>query len=101
MFVFEDIVLLDDKSIQKVLREIDSADLSKALKVVDDEVKDKIFRNMSRRAAQLLNEDMEFMGPIRLHDVEESQQKIVAVIRKLEEDGEVIISRNNEDEMVV
>ena len=73
MFVFEDIVLLDDKAIQKVLRELDNQDLAKALKAVDTEVQEKIFRNMSKRAAALLREDMEFMGPIRLKDVEEAQ----------------------------
>ncbi|MBN8217160.1 MAG: flagellar motor switch protein FliG [Spirochaetes bacterium] len=101
MFVFEDIVLLDDKSIQKVLREVDNNELAKALKSVDDEVKEKIFRNMSKRAVTLLREDMEFMGPTRMSDVEEAQQKIVNVIRKLEEDGEVVIARSGEDEMVV
>ncbi|MCP4136886.1 MAG: flagellar motor switch protein FliG, partial [bacterium] len=83
MFVFEDIVLLDDRSIQKVLREVDMQDLGKALKGVDAEVQEKIYRNMSKRAAALLREDMDFMGPIRLRDVEESQQKIVNIIRKL------------------
>ncbi len=101
MFVFEDIVLLDDKSIQKVLREVDSNDLTKALKSVDDEVQEKIFRNMSKRQASMLKEDMEYMGPIRLHDVEEAQQKVVNIIRKLEEDGEIVIARAGEDEMVV
>lgn len=101
MFVFEDIVLLDDKSIQKVLREVDNADLAKALKAVDDEVREKIFRNMSKRAVTLLKEDMEFMGPTRMSDVEEAQQKIVNIIRKLEDDGEVVIARSGEDEMVV
>jgi flagellar motor switch protein FliG len=101
MFVFEDIVLLDDKSIQRVLREVETSDLGKALKSVDDEVKEKIFRNMSKRAVSLMKEDMEFMGPTRLSDVEEAQQKVVNVIRKLEEDGEVVIARAGEDEMVV
>ncbi|MBL8992771.1 MAG: flagellar motor switch protein FliG [Spirochaetia bacterium] len=101
MFVFEDIVLLDDKSIQKVLREVDNNDLAKALKAVDEEVKEKIFRNMSKRAVTLLKEDMEFMGPTRLSDVEDAQQKVVNIIRKLEEDGEVVIARAGEDEMVV
>lgn len=101
MFVFEDIVLLDDKAIQKTLRELDNQDLAKALKAVDTEVQEKIFRNMSKRAAALLREDMEFMGPIRLRDVEEAQQKIVNIIRKLEEDGEIIVARSNEDELVV
>jgi flagellar motor switch protein FliG len=100
MFVFEDIVTLDDRGIQKVLREVDSAELAKALKSVDEEVRDKIFRNMSKRAAGMLKEDMEFMGPIRVKDVEEAQQKIVSIIRKLEEAGEIIISRSDEDELV-
>lgn len=101
MFVFEDIVLLDDRSIQKVLREVDSQELAKALKAVDSEVQDKIFRNMSKRASALLKEDMDFMGPIRLRDVEESQQKIVNIIRKLEEQGDIVIARAGEDEIVV
>ncbi len=82
MFVFEDIVLLDDRSIQKVLREVDTQDLAKALKGVDAEVQEKIYRNMSKRASALLREDMDFMGPIRLRDVEESQQKIVNIIQE-------------------
>ncbi|MDH5718289.1 MAG: flagellar motor switch protein FliG [Spirochaetia bacterium] len=101
MFVFEDIVLLDDKAIQKTLRELDNQDLAKALKAVDTEVQEKIFRNMSKRAAALLREDMEFMGPIRLKDVEEAQQKIVNIIRKLEEEGEIVVARAGEDELVV
>ncbi|ADN01858.1 flagellar motor switch protein FliG [Spirochaeta thermophila] len=101
MFVFEDIVLLDDRAIQKVLREVDTQELAKALKAVDAEVQDKIFRNMSKRAATLLKEDMEYMGPIRMRDVEEAQQKIVSIIRKLEEQGEIVIARGGEDEIVV
>jgi flagellar motor switch protein FliG len=101
MFVFEDIVLLDDRAIQKVLREVDTTELAKALKAVDSEVQDKIFRNMSKRAATLLKEDMEYMGPVRLKDVEESQQKIVSIIRKLEEQGEIVVARAGEEEMVV
>ncbi len=101
MFVFEDIVLLDDRSIQKVMREVDGQDLAKALKGVDAEVQDKIFRNMSKRASALLREDMDFMGPIRLRDVEESQQKIVNIIRKLEESGDIIVARAGEEELVV
>jgi len=100
MFVFEDIVLLDDKAVQKVLREVDQQELSKALKSVDAEVQDKIFHNMSKRAASMLKEDMEFMGKQRLKDVEEAQQKIVAIIRKLEESGEIVVARAGEDEMV-
>jgi flagellar motor switch protein FliG len=101
MFVFEDIVMLDDRAIQKVLREVDTTELAKALKAVDSEVQDKIFRNMSKRAATLLREDMEYMGPIRMKDVEEAQQKIVAIIRKLEEQGEIVVARGGEDELVV
>ena len=101
MFIFEDIVLLDDRAIQKVLREVDGQELAKALKAVDSEVQDKIFRNMSKRAASLLREDMDFMGPIRLKDVEEAQQKIVNIIRKLEESGDIVVARAGEDELVV
>ncbi|MDR2575174.1 MAG: flagellar motor switch protein FliG [Treponema sp.] len=101
MFVFEDIVMLDDRSIQKVMREVDSQELAKALKSVDTEVQDKIFKNMSKRAATMLKEDMEYMGPVRLKDVEEAQQKIVSIIRHLEDVGEIVIARSGEDEMVV
>ncbi len=101
MFVFEDIVMLDDKAIQKVLREVDTQELAKALKAVDSEVQDKIFRNMSKRAASLLKEDMEFMGPTRRKDVEEAQQKIVAIIRRLEESGDVVIARSGEEDVLV
>jgi len=101
MFVFEDIVLLDDRAIQKVMREVDNNDLAKALKSVDAEVQEKIFKNMSKRAASLLREDMEFMGPVRLKDVEDAQQKIVNIIRKLEEQGEIVVARSGEDELVV
>ena len=100
MFVFEDIVMLDDRAIQKVMREVDQQELAKALKSVDTEVQEKIFRNMSKRAASMLKEDMEFMGPIRLKDVEEAQQKIVSVIRKLEDSGEIVIARSGDDELV-
>ncbi|MDR3160413.1 MAG: flagellar motor switch protein FliG [Spirochaetaceae bacterium] len=101
MFVFEDIVMLDDRAIQKVMREVDSQELAKALKSVDAEVQDKIFRNMSKRAAGMLKEDMEFMGPVRLKDVEEAQQKIVSIIRHLEDTGEIVVARSGEDELVV
>ncbi|MCL2137898.1 MAG: flagellar motor switch protein FliG [Treponema sp.] len=101
MFVFEDIVLLSDRDIQKVMREVDSQELAKALRSVDTEVQDKIFKNMSKRAATMLKEDMEYMGPIRLKDVEEAQQKIVSIIRHLEDVGEIVVARSGEDEMVV
>lgn len=101
MFVFEDIIMLDDRAVQRVMREVDTAELAKALKAVDPEVQDKIYRNMSKRAAALLKEDMDFMGPTRRKDVEEAQQKIVSVIRKLEEQGEVVIARSGEEDVLV
>jgi flagellar motor switch protein FliG len=101
MFVFEDIVLLTDKAVQMVLREIDMEDLALALKTVDDEVSEKIFSNLSNRAADMLQEDMEFMGPVRIRDVEEAQQRIVAEIRRLEEMGDIVIDRGGEDELIV
>jgi flagellar motor switch protein FliG len=93
--------MLDDRAIQKVLRDVDQQDLAKALKSVDTEVQDKIFRNMSKRAASMLKEDMEFMGPIRVKDVEEAQQKIVSNIRRLQDNGDIVIARSGEDELVV
>jgi flagellar motor switch protein FliG len=101
MFVFEDIILLDDRSIQQVLKSVESKDLSMALKGASEEVGEKVFKNMSKRAADILREDMEFAGPVRVKDVQESQQKIVNIIRKLEETGEIIIARGSEDEMIV
>lgn len=100
MFVFKDIVLLDDRSIQLVLREVATKDLGLALKGSNNEVALKIQSNMSTRAAQMLKDDMEFMGPVRLRDVEEAQQRIVKVIRKLEEGGALVISRGGSDEIV-
>jgi len=101
MFVFDDIVLLDDRSVQRVLREVESKDLSMALKVATEEVKDLVFRNMSERAANIIKEELEFMGPVRLKDVEECQMKIVEIIRNLEEEGEIVISgRGGEEEIV-
>lgn len=102
MFVFEDILLVNDKGIQAVLKEIDNEDLALALKTASDELKDKIFKNMSERAQQLIGEDMEYMGPVRLSDVEGAQQKIVDVVRRLEDAGEIIIAgRGGEKELVV
>jgi flagellar motor switch protein FliG len=83
------------------MREVDSQELAKALKSVDSEVQDKIFKNMSKRAASMLKEDMEYMGPVRLKDVEEAQQKIVSIIRHLEDTGEIVVARAGEDELVV
>lgn len=100
MFVFEDIVLLDDRSLQLVLREIESKDLALALKASSSEVAEKIYKNMSKRASEMLREEIEYMGPVRIRDVEEAQQKIVNVIRKLEESGEIIVSRGKGDEII-
>lgn len=101
MFVFENIILIDDRGIQQVLRSIDNKDLSLALKGASEEVSQKILKNMSKRAAETLREDMEYMGPVRVKDVQEAQQKVVNIIRKLEEDGEIVISRGGEDELIV
>lgn len=100
MFIFEDIVMLDDRAIGKVLREVNTDEMAKALKQVDAEVQDKIFKNMSKRAGSMLREEMEYMGPIRVKDVEEAQQKIVSIIRRLEEKGEIVIARSEEDELI-
>ena len=100
MFIFEDITLLDDRSLQMVLREVENKDLSLALKGVPNEVANKIFKNMSKRAADMLREEIEFMGPVRIRDVEEAQQKIVNIIRKLEDSGEIIVSRGKGDEVI-
>jgi flagellar motor switch protein FliG len=101
MFVFEDILTLDNRSVQRTLREVDNQDLTMALKGASEEVKKKIFSNMSKRQAEMVNEDMQYMGPVRLRDVEEAQQKIVNIIRKLEDAGEIIISRGGGDEIIV
>lgn len=101
MFVFEDIVLLDDRAIQQVIREVDSKDWALALKTASEEVASRIYKNMSKRASEMLREDIQYLGPVRLRDVEEAQQRIVNVIRRLEESGEIIIARGGEDEVVV
>ena len=101
MFVFEDILLLDDRAIQRVLRDVDNADLELALKSSTEEVQNVIFKNLSSRLASMIKEDMDFMGPVRMKDVEEAQQKIVAIIRRLEESAEIVISRGGGDDIVV
>jgi len=101
LFVFEDIVQLDDRAVQLVLRQVDSHDLALALKGAGEEVMNKIKRNISKRAAQMLQEEIDYMGPVRLRDVEEAQQKIVAEIRRLEEQGQIIISRGGRDEIIL
>ena len=101
MFVFEDILTLDDRSIQRVLREVDNNELAVALKASTEEVQTAIFNNLSKRLVTMIREDMDYMGPVRMKDVEEAQQKIVNVIRKLEDSGEIVISRGGGDEIVV
>ncbi|MCP3739091.1 flagellar motor switch protein FliG [Rossellomorea sp. BNER] len=101
MFVFEDIVTLDNRSIQRVIRDVDNEDLLLSLKVSSDEVKEIVFRNMSTRMVETFKEEMEFMGPVRLRDVEEAQSRIVAIIRRLEEAGEIIIARGGGDDIIV
>ncbi len=104
MFTFDDLIYVDDGGIQKALREIDQKDLALALKHVDDEVKEKILKNMSTRARDMIAEEMEYMGPVRLRDVEEAQQKMVGVVRRLEEAGEIIIEGRGgsaEDDIIV
>jgi len=102
MFVFEDIKLVDDKGIQQILKEVDNDELSLALKTASQELQEKIFKNMSERAAALIKEDMEFMGPVRVSDVEAAQQRIVDIVRRLEDAGELIISgRGGQEEMIV
>ena len=101
MFVFEDVLLLDDRAIQRVLRDVDNNDLAIALKGSNEQVQAAIFNNLSKRLAVMIKEDMEFMGPVRMKDVEEAQQKIVNIIRKLEDSAEIVISRGGGDEIIV
>jgi flagellar motor switch protein FliG len=101
MFVFEDILSMDNRSIQRFLREVDSKQLAIALKGATEEVQKIIYLNVSKRLGEMIKEDIEFMGPVRLKDVEDSQQKIVNIIRKLEETGEIVISRGGGDEIIV
>jgi flagellar motor switch protein FliG len=101
MFVFEDILSLDDRAIQRVLRDVDNGDLALALKGATEEVQNVILNNLSSRLAVMIKEDMEFMGPVRMKDVEEAQQKIVNIIRKLEDAAEIVIARGGGDEIIV
>lgn len=101
MFVFEDIVTLDNRAIQRVIREVDNDDLRLSLKVASNEVKDIVFQNMSERMVTTFKEEMEFMGPVRLKDVEEAQTRIVNVIRGLEEKGEIVVARGGGDDIIV
>ncbi|MDQ0270231.1 flagellar motor switch protein FliG [Cytobacillus purgationiresistens] len=101
MFVFEDIVTLDSRAIQRVIRECESDDLMLSLKVSSDEVKEIIYKNMSLRTVEAFKEEMEFMGPVRLREVEEAQSRIVAIVRRLEESGEIIVARGGGDDIIV
>jgi flagellar motor switch protein FliG len=101
MFIFDDIITLDSRSIQRVIREVENGDWALALKSANEEVQKSVFVNMSKRLAEMIKEDMDYMGPVRLRDVEEAQQKIVNVIRKLEDAGEIVISRGGGDEIIV
>ncbi|MGD6793720.1 flagellar motor switch protein FliG [Metabacillus indicus] len=101
MFVFEDIVTLDSRAIQRVIRDVENEDLMLSLKVASEEVKEIVFQNMSKRMADTFKEEMEFMGPVRLRDVEEAQSRIVSVIRRLEDAGEIVIARGGGDDVIV
>lgn len=102
MFTFEDLIMVDDRGIQKILKEIDQKDLALALKATGEEVSKKIFKNMSDRATAIIKQEIEFLGPVRLRDIEEAQSKIVAITRRLEESGEIMIAgRGGRDEIIV
>lgn len=101
MFIFDDIVILDNRAIQRIIREVDNEDLKLALRVASDEVKEVIFKNMSQRMAETFEEEMEYMGPVRLRDVEEAQSRIVGTIRRLDEVGEIVIARGGGDDIIV
>ncbi len=98
MFLFEDIIYIDDRGIQRILREIDKKDLALALKVADDKLRDKIFKNMSERAVALIKEELQFMGPVRLKEVEQAQMRIVDVVKQLEEREEIVIGGRGKSE---
>ncbi len=97
MFVFEDIRTLDDRSIRELLKEVSNEDLTTALKGASDELKDKFYKNLSERAATMIKEDLEIMGPVKLSEVEGAQQNIVKTVRRLEDEGKIAISRGGGD----
>ncbi|SFK26768.1 flagellar motor switch protein FliG [Halobacillus dabanensis] len=101
MFVFEDIVALDNRAIQRIIRDVENDDLRLALKVSSEEVKEIVFNNMSERMAETFKEEMEYMGPVRLRDVEEAQTRVVSIIRRLEDVGEIVIARGGGDDIIV
>jgi flagellar motor switch protein FliG len=101
LFVFEDIINLDDRAIQRILKEVEAKDLALALKTANDELLQRVYKNMSTRAASTLREDIEVLGPVRMREVGKAQQNIVDVIRTLEENGQIVISRGGKDERLV
>ncbi len=102
MFLFEDIIYLDDRAVQRFLRDVDmSKDLPMALKAASDDVKEKIYKNLSSRAVETLKESIDYLGPVRMRDVEDAQQRIVAIIRRLEDQGEIVVGRGGGDDVVV
>jgi flagellar motor switch protein FliG len=101
MFLFEDIIYIDDRSIQRILREVDRKDLALALKGADQKIREKIFKNMSERAAAMLQEEIQYMGPVRLREVEAAQMRIVEVIKRLEENQEIVIAGRGGEEDIV
>ena len=101
MFVFEDIVTLDNRAIQRVIKDVENDDLMLSLKVASEEVKEIVYKNMSKRMVETFMEEMEYMGPVRLRDVEEAQSRIVATIRRLEDAGEIVLARGGGDDIIV
>ncbi|MFN0059561.1 MAG: flagellar motor switch protein FliG [Planctomycetota bacterium] len=101
MFVFEDLMMVDDKGIQNVLKEVDNKVLALALKLASEDLKGKIFKNMSKRAAELIREELQYMGPVRINDVEAAQQQVVEIVRRLEESGDAVVQGRGESSMVV
>lgn len=101
MFVFEDIIGLDDRSVQRILKEVDNRDLAMALKATSEVLKKKILANMSKRASDMIQEELEYMGPVRLREVEEVQQKIIDAIRRLEDEGEIVLTAHSFDDQLV
>jgi len=101
MFLFEDVVLIDDKGIQRLLRDVDKKDLALSLKVSDEKIQKKIFKNMSARAAVVIKEELEFMGPVKLKEVEAAQMRIVDIIKQLEDQEEIIVGGRGNDEIFV
>ncbi len=101
MFLFEDIIQIDDRGIQRILRDVDKRDLALALKVADEKIKNKIFKNMSERAASVVKEELEFMGPVKLKEVEQAQMRIVDIVKQLESEGEISIGGRGKEDIFV